>query len=377
MNKIYSFSQAGFFSKKHYNKLLMKKFTIILIFVLQLCAANIFAEDSSSPDFSKGPLFGKNLYIPFLIHYNFPSLPAKSGEQFELQYHLSLYYVQDDRTRTDLLPPGYGGPRQYDKTLVVRDYEGCVIETGVAYNILKEVQAGIDMRLFFYYGGFLDPVLESFHNFFGFSGGSREYFKQNQVYVNIPNDNGVKLYLDKKTVSIGDIDLWGRWTFLENRKLSLAALAALKLPTGDLQSLSGSGYPDAAAGLLLDFRAARFISLYTQAGIVVPFNGKSYPMFNGLLGVEFHPWKFLSFNVQMNIKTSPLSDSVVPFGWNEEWGTNFNQLSLPQTNVLGGVVIRINKIRLQLYFEEDAIFNQGNDITFGLMFLHTIKIKKH
>ena len=51
-------------------------------------------------------------------------------------------------------------------------------------------------------------------------------------------------------------------------------------------------------------------------------------------------------------------------------------MSLPQTNLLVGVVIQFGSLRLQIYFEEDAIFNQGNDIAFGIMASHTINVKK-
>ncbi|MCL2479436.1 MAG: hypothetical protein FWF22_08035 [Treponema sp.] len=95
-------------------------------------------------------------------------------------------------------------------------------------------------------------------------------------------------------------------------------------------------------------------------------------MFNGLLGLEIHPREILSFNLQMNIKTSPLTDSIVPFRWNALFGTDFNQLSLPQTNVLAGAIIQIKSIKFQIYIEEDAIFNQGTDFTFGLMFSQLI-----
>jgi len=351
----------------------MLKIKLTAAFFLFLLAAGVQADDFLQT-FSKGPLFGKNLYLPFLIHYNFPSLPAKSGVSGDLQYHFSIYYGQDANYRPYTLYEYQG--RQYNKNYVLSDYESCTAEIGVSYNIFNELQAGVNMRLFSYYGGFLDSFVEAFHDFFDFSGGGREYFLQNKVYVNLPNDNGIPLYLDKETISFGDIDLWCRWTFLENNHISLAALGAIKLPAGKLDSLSGSGYPDIAAGLLLDYRVIRILSLYAQAGIVIPFNGKSYPMFNGLLGLEIHPWKFFSFNLQMNIKTSPLSGSDIPFGWNELWGVNFNQLPLPQTNVLAGIIIQIDKIRLQFYIEEDAIFNQGNDFTIGIMASHTFNIAR-
>ncbi|MCL2831699.1 MAG: DUF3187 family protein [Treponema sp.] len=359
----------------------------ITFFLLMLSAAVAYSADTSAgihtvtgDDFSKGPLYGKNLYIPFLIHYNFPSLPARSGAAGDLQWHTSIYYSQDSRFREDLLPGNIdqqdSGGRRYDKALVVRDYESCVAELGFAYNPARNFQAGLDTRIISYYGGFLDSFVEGFHGFFGFPNAKREAFLQNQLYINIPNDNGVPLFLDKAAVSPGDVDLWCKWTFLENNRFSLAALAAFKLPAGSLKLLSGSGSPDAAAGLLADIRASRIFTFYTQAGIVAPFDGKSYPMFNGLLGLEIHPWNFLSFNAQMNIKTSPLSDHIIPFRWNGLFGTDFIQLNLPQTNVLAGLVLQLNNTglrfyRLQFYIEEDAIFNQGTDFTFGIMFSQT------
>ncbi|MCL2479437.1 MAG: DUF3187 family protein [Treponema sp.] len=250
----------------------MPKAAFIAILLLQFCAASIFAANFSD-DFSKGPLYGKNLYIPFLIHYNFPSLPARSAATGDLQYHTSLYYSQDSRFREDILPQ-YDG-RQYDRAYVVRDYESCVAEFGIAYNFYRNFQAGADIRLISYYGGFLDSFVENFHNFFGFPNAARDRFLQNQIYINIPNDNGVSLYLDRSAVSLGDTDLWCKWTFFENSGLSLAFMGAFKLPTGNPDLLSGSGSPDTGLGLLADFRISRLFTLYTQAGVVLPFDGKS------------------------------------------------------------------------------------------------------
>jgi hypothetical protein len=346
--------------------MLKQGYAVLLLFLL--CCLRIYPADLDA-GFSKGPLYGKNMYIPFLIHYNIPSLPARSGRQAEFQYHLSLYYIQDVHYWGDEAPPS--GTRIYDKEMVLRDYEGFAGELGFAYNFSGKLQAGIDMRIMAYYGGALDPFFEGFHKIFDFANGSREYFLQNQLYINIPNDNGIPLFLDKETVSFGDIDLWGKWTFFENRRVSLAGLGAFKVPSGRLEALSGSGSPDIGLGLLSDFRVARFLSLYAHAGLVLPFNMKSYPMFNGLAGFEIHPWALVSFNVQMNIKTSPISDSTIPYSWNKEINTDFYQYSMPQTNLLVGFIIKHKGSRFQFYIEEDAITNQGTDMTFNVMFSHS------
>jgi hypothetical protein len=180
--------------------------------------------------------------------------------------------------------------------------------------------------------------------------------------------------LDAPASSFGDIDFWGKWTLLENRPLSFAAMAAYKIPTGSLASLSGSGSSDAAFGLLLDFRPGRFVTLYAQAGLVWPFNGKSYPMYSGLLGLEFHPWDFLSLNAQAHFMTSPISDNTVTSLLNRPLGKTLYQYSLPQTNIVAGARIHHKGFALQLYIEEDPITNQGTDITFCMMLSYTFNI---
>ena len=352
----------------------MKLRLVFMCFLLS-GITGVYAADSES-DYSKGPLFGKNMYIPFLIHYNFPSLPAKSGEPFDLQYHISLYFIQDvNYVANDLSGYEEGTGRRYDRQNITRDYEGLVVELGIAYTHSKQLQTGMDMRVIAYYGGFMDPALEAYHSLLGFPNGGREYFERNRIYINIPNENGITMFLDKPAISFGDIDIWGKWTFLENEKVSLAAMCAFKLPTGRLSALSGSGYPDAAAGFLLDYRAARYLTLYTQTGAVLPFNAKSYLMFNGLLGAELHPWKQFSFSLQMNIKTSPIRDSAAVFLWDNERRRRVNLYSRPQTNILGGLILRFQNSRLQFYLEEDAFTHQGTDITFNVMFSHTINLK--
>ncbi|GHV72754.1 hypothetical protein AGMMS49940_00560 [Spirochaetia bacterium] len=333
----------------------------LIALCMLLCVQSGFGIDlpGSQRDYAKGPLFGKNLYIPYLIHYNFPSLPARSGEQYDLRYHISTYFVQDIRyVEHNPLPPD--GVRTYDKANVERDYESTVVEAGVSFNPLQKLQVGLDMRLIAYYAGFGDPVVEGFHRTFHFPNGGREYFLHNQLYINIPTNGGLPLFLDENTVSFGDIDLWSKMTFFEIPRLSLAFLGAFKVPTGRLDTLSGTGYPDVGFGLLSDIRAWWFLSFYAQAGVVLPLDLKSNPMFNGLAGVEIHPWNVFSFNLQMNIKTSPISGSAF--------------YSRPQTNLLIGFTARTKNrdFNWQFYFEEDPFTNQGTDITFNLMFSHTL-----
>ena len=335
-------------------------FALVWLLLVSIHPRSIRGEEHTGgwADYSKGPLYGKNMFIPFLIHYSFPALTAKSAEQFEWNGHVSFYYSQDVhyKAKPSVSYDRDGNIiRQYDKANVVRDNESFVGELGLSFNPLAKLQIGADMRLVSYYGGFLDPLIEAFHGFLGLPNAAREYYLQNQLYINIPNNNGIRLFLDKPAAAFGDIDLWGKLTFFENTKIALAGMGAVKIPTGRLETLSGSNYPDIGLAFLSDIRLVRRLTVYGQAGIAVPLNGRSYTMFNGLAGLEFSLSELLSLLVQMNIKTSPLSSEV-------------QRYSQPQTNLLAGLKIRRKQYTWQFYIEENPFTLQGTDITAHVMF---------
>jgi len=347
---------------------------LCIIFLLCVMLGNLNSLIIKKEDFSKGPLYGKNMYIPFFIYYNLPGISAKSHDRFSMEYHINSYYTNDNYLYY-LNTDNNGGI----DAAIMRDYESLTTEIGFSFFITKYFQTGIDLRLNVYYGGFLDNVIESYHSAFGFPNGGREYIAQNQLKIDIKNDNGVILYLNKPTVSFGDIDLWCKYTFFEKKWVSLAALGAFKIPTGRLSgvTVSGSGYPDFALGILADFRPVWILSFYAQAGIIVPldsiirFNSKPYPMFNGLAGIELNPLNFFSLIVQFNLKTSPLTSNSLDI----DYRGNPDYLSRPQINTLVGFVFQYKGSRWQIYIEEDSFTNAGTDITFNLSYSQVLRIK--
>jgi len=300
-----------------------------------------------------------------------PGVSAKGEDKFTFKYHNSLYYVNDFQIEKYITKKD----GSYDVTLV-RDYESLVFETGLSFYPIKNLEFGTDFRLISYYGGFVDNIIETFHSVFKFPNGGREYSSQNNIYVNIKNNNNISLSLTTSIFSLGDIDLWTKWTFLEKRWISLALSGAFKIPTGKIYALSGSGYPDISFGVLADFRPIWILSFYLQSGLVIPFDSflpdapsKPYPMFNGIAGIELNPVSFFSLIVQLNFKTSAMSSDI------KHWlYTDTDYLALPQTNILGGLVFAYKGFRWQFYFEEDAITNGGTDLTLNLTFSHKLSL---
>jgi hypothetical protein len=339
---------------------------------------SIFANLITDRDYSKGPLYGKNMYLLFSIYYNFPGLRASCGKEFEFEYHVSTYYTQDFSAYQvrEYIYKNEG--RYYDKRDIARDYEGLTGEIGASFYFLKNLQAGFEMRIVSYYGGFMDRIVEAFHNAFFFPNAGREYFLQDQVFVNLPNANKIKFYLDKPSVGFGDIDMWIKYNFYQSKKVAIACFGAFKIPSGNMAALSGSGYPDIGTGLLFDFKPFWLFSIYLQGGIVLPFDlmlpvpSKPMPMFNGLIGLELNPLRWFSLLAQVNIKTSPITKSLLL----NSWDTRIDALVLPQLNTLVGVKFSWNNFNFQFYFEEDSFTNQGTDWTVNLMFSQKIRFFK-
>lgn len=356
------------------------KYVFSLIFFnicIFICSATI-----QNDEYAKGPLYGKNMYIPYLIYYNAPAISAKNNNDFAIEYHLSTYILQDFITYPIIIPEGFVKGRDYlSKDFLAIDYESYISELGLSVYLKKQVQIGVDIRTISYCGGFIDAIIEGFHGVFHFPNGGREYWRQNVLKINIKNNNGLKLTLDDYCTSFGDIDFWVKWTFFKHRYVTLATLGAFKIPTGQLSKLSGSGYPDMATGLIVDVNPCKYVSIYSQFVFVLPFDSflpveqTPYPMYNMMISLEIHPLKCFSILGQFSFKTSPIS------GTSDFLHGRFNTqnppafFSCPQTNVLVGFEWKYKNFTWQFYFEEDPFLWQGVDITLNCMFKHKIDSK--
>jgi len=360
-----------------------KRLPTILLLALAASSA-LYAQNAGNTgeNWSKGPLVGRNWYLPFSIYYQYPGYSARSGEQFEFQYHVSSYYTNDfsgsfatDYQNTDIDNP----PPEYPSAMYVsRDFESYNAGIGVSFRPLRRLALGMDLHLVSYFGGFLDPLINSFHDLFGFPNGGREFVPYNQVSVDIQNASGVQLFLDRGAISLGDIDLHARYTFLEDEKVALAAYGAFKLPTGRLETLSGSGYPDMGMGIIADYMPSHLISIFGQAGMTIPLDSflpgtisTPKPFFVGMTGIELTPVRRFSMNVQLNFKSPSLEPSLAD---DTHWiFQNHNRLLLPQICLLVGCIWEWRGLLWQFYVEEDPLTNVGTDFTCNLTLTHTLE----
>jgi hypothetical protein len=123
---------------------------------------------------------------------------------------------------------------------------------GIRRGLGSHVEVGVAIPVTRIDGGWSDAIVESVHHGLGLGNAGRNGFVQNveAIYVRTP---GVLYVRDHSAgYAIGDIALTGKYELarLEDQKLSLAVTGSVELPTGNADTLDGSGSIDAGARLI-------------------------------------------------------------------------------------------------------------------------------
>ncbi len=98
-------------------------------------------------------------------------------------------------------------------------------------------------------GGVFDNTIEQFHDLFGFRDGGRSIAADDRIDYLVQVDGEIYANFQDSKTRIGDVRSWLGYQWFDTPKRSLAARAQLKLPTGSVASLSGSGGTDLAVWL--------------------------------------------------------------------------------------------------------------------------------
>lgn len=111
-------------------------------------------------------------------------------------------------------------------------------------------QIGAEVPYLSHRGGGLDSLIENWHDLFGFSNSDRDDWDQNRLRYLYIKDGETKVSVTEESRGIGDIQLLlSRGLSLANEEQSASFHFSVKLPTGDEESLLGSGAPDMAVWL--------------------------------------------------------------------------------------------------------------------------------
>jgi hypothetical protein len=136
--------------------------------------------------------------------------------------------------------------QQEQLTNDLETFRGTVV---ASYGLRNGWQLSVEAPFVSHDGGFLDDFIYGWHNFFGMPQNGRT--RDNRDQLNVSYLSGASFELPGPENGIGDI----RFNVAHSRpwkNRTLVFSAELKLPTGEIEKLTGSGGSDFSAGLTLN-----------------------------------------------------------------------------------------------------------------------------
>jgi hypothetical protein len=211
-------------------------------------------------------------------------------------------------------------------------------------------------------GGSLDGLIDDWHAVFGLPDGIRDQLPNDQLRYAYRNPAGDVFEFADDRGGLGDIRLSAGYRLREDAAGSLSLRAAVELPTGDEEELTGNGAADYSLGLAWERASAEGTgrwSAYVIAG-VIRYGETDLPAletrdFGGWVqaGVGWRVTPRIELLGQLQAASSPLDTGL------DAWG---GSLML----ALGAGVDIGRHYRLQLGFTEDIDVETSPDITFML-----------
>lgn len=220
-----------------------------------------------------------------------------------------------------------------------------------------------------YNGGDLDSFIEGWHSVFNFPKGSRDKYVQDDLWYFYQRDGVTELNIEKPQSGIGDIILISQWQLNYAQRGNSARhslFASLKLPTGNDDSLLGSGSFDVSFGFAGNepFQVSGYRAhWYLSSGLLLPGSARYLAAFQndvvffGGLGAGLPLSKSLIAKAQLDGHSAFYSGTHIA-----EVGQEALQLTL------GGELRFDRQWRVDFGLSEDLVVNASPDITLHLGF---------
>lgn len=136
------------------------------------------------------------------------------------------------------------------------DTETLRVSVDLDWRVASRVQLGATVPFLKHGGGFMDGLVEGFHGLFNLSNGGREWSPQNDYGVFVVRDRRFWIRsVESAGFRPGDLVLRVKMPlYRDGGGLALSLAGAVKLPTGSLETLTGSGGTDIQATLFATWR---------------------------------------------------------------------------------------------------------------------------
>ena len=243
------------------------------------------------PVFSQSPATG-----PFMQRDQFPvrmlflGLRPEAGDLLPRRSARLAVRMDYANTYASTLPVGdtlvaddYYQAAPPDEYRLFVDSETLRVSVDLDWRIASRVQIGATMPFLKHGGGFLDGAVEGFHRMFNLSNGGREWTPRNDYGVFVLRDRRFWIRsVESADFRPGDLVLRMKTPlYRDGGELTLSLAGAVKLPTGNLETLTGSGGLDIQASLFATWRPEQdmiFHANLAHSRLGKPTLGEGFPL---------------------------------------------------------------------------------------------------
>ena len=241
-----------------------------------------------------------------------------------------------------------------NETLTV-DVETVALRFSETVDLENDWFAGMEITLLDVGGGFMDSLIEDWHEFFGLPNAGRERRPQDQYLIQYSRDGNTVYEQRKSDAGLGDTQFWLGKRLSDN----WAWISAIKLPTGEDRTLLGNG--ELGYGSWFDGRFSGG-AWSGFAALGASYNPKAEPFkelrrewvgFGGAgLGWRWTDW--LQLKGQLNAHT-PIYEN-----------TQIEALKRPGVQLTLGAGLNFGQTQIDLAFQEDIVTQSSADFSLHL-----------
>ncbi len=299
------------------------------------------------------PFYSRN-QSPFIHIFGLPAI--ESG-----------VLIPPDKIETRMLVEvinNYSRDRRSQQRIVL-DGETYYTLFSLRWGISNRFEMGIDVPYMTHNKGVLDNFIEDWHRIFSFSNKERQEMDRNQLNY-LFEGKKKPFHVHRHQTGMGDL-LLNAAVSLSNRKRKHFHFAALrmgwKLPTGDPDTLHGSGNSDFYLSINAQdtmMEKAFPLAIYGGAGLLITGKSKILPVEQrhhigfGSIGAGKSIWEWLDLKAQIDAHTAFYKND------SQQLGVFSAQL------VMGGTVHLPYQIQSDLGISEDIIKDTAPDLIFHL-----------
>jgi len=246
---------------------------------------------------------------------------------------------------------------------IILDGETTRFEFIYRRGIGRNVEVGIELPYVWHESGGLDQAVDTWHDSFGFPGGSRETRPDDLLEFLYTDETGTRIDFTTNVNGPGDARLFAGWNFRSETTHTMALRVGAKLPTGDSDDLLGSGGVDLSLGIAGDVTEwlgfERLSAYYRANAIYVGEPDLLSDRYNDVVGhlavgLGWQATEKIDLRVQSALRTA-LYDSDIEVLGDES-----------VTIVFGGNVRLTKKSVLSIAVSEDIKVDSAPDVAFQL-----------